>query len=135
MGFQIDETCMAPNRAIITRNRIKEDIDILNPIKNKPGMMHYVITSRRLYLSTDPHEIQEDGMNKTKILYEVITDKRLNEELEKLNRSFNFSRNVNLEQEKFTISSDTKPTTEEKTDIIKMINELNDKINKIINGD
>lgn len=131
MGFQIDETCMAPNRAIITRNRIEEDISMVNPVKNKPGMMHYVISSRRLWLSVDPHSINEDGIDKTKVLYEVITDQRLKEELNKMSSAFSTIENNTING--YTFSSEEEPTTNEKVDIIKMINELNEKINNLSN--
>lgn len=82
MSFQIDENLMAPNRAIITRNKIYDDLISVNPIKNKPGMMHYISKDKKLWLSVDPHKVVENSLEKTKNLYEVITDKRLKEEFE-----------------------------------------------------
>lgn len=82
MSFQIDENLMAPNRAIITRNKIYDDLLSVNPIRNKPGMMHYISKDKRLWLSVDPHKVVENSLEKTKNLYEVITDKRLKEEFE-----------------------------------------------------
>lgn len=84
MAFQIDENMMAPNRAIITRNKIMDDLLSVNPLKNKPGMMHYVSKDKKLWLSIEPYKIMESNLETTKTLYEVITDIRLKQEFESM---------------------------------------------------
>ena len=75
MAFQFDEKLMAPNRAIITRNLTLKDLEEQDPIKNKPGMMHYIQDSRRLFLSISP--IKYTGINGeviTKSFIEIKTE-------------------------------------------------------------
>ena len=86
MAFQFDEKLMAPNRAIITRNLTLKDLEEQDPIKNKPGMMHYIQDSRRLFLSISP--IKYTGINGeviTKSFIEIKTE--LNDDSSELSKS------------------------------------------------
>lgn len=75
MGFQIDEKLMSPNRAIITRNKTKEDIEKEISVTHKPGMLHYVAKDTKLWLSIDPRKaMDETGQEKVINLIEIMTE-------------------------------------------------------------
>ena len=79
MAFQFDEKLMAPNRAIITRNLTESDLFEQDPIKNKPGMMHYVEDSCKLFMSIKPITYEDlEGNKITKNYAEIITELNAN---------------------------------------------------------
>lgn len=124
MAFQIDENMMAPNRAIITRNKIMDDLLSVNPLKNKPGMMHYVSKDKKLWLSIEPYKTMESNLETTKTLYEVITDIRLKEEFEPMaSKEYVDERVKEIAEEEGLKTIDLTPYAL-KTD-------LNDKVDKI----
>lgn len=86
MAFQFDEKLMAPNRAIITRNLTEKDLEEQDPIKNKPGMMHYIADSRKLFLSIAPIKYTNlDGSEIVKNFIEIKTE--LNDDSSELAKS------------------------------------------------
>ena len=88
MAFQIDEKLMATNRAIITRNKIYADLEKIDSIKFKPGMIHYVAENQKLWLSIDPKNVVENGVTKTKTLVEILTSDQISSSMSQyVNRS------------------------------------------------
>lgn len=77
MAFQINEKMMAQDRAIITRNKIEQDLVRTDDVKFKPGMAHYVSENQKLWLSVEPKKITTNGVDKIRNFLEVITDVRL----------------------------------------------------------
>lgn len=74
MAFQLNEKMMAPDRAIITRNKTEQDLLRTDVLKFKPGMAHYVSDNQKLWLSIEPKKMPD---NSIKTFLEIITDTRL----------------------------------------------------------
>ena len=81
MAFDIDEKMISHDRAIITRNLQEKDLNNSDPVKFKPGMIHYISNKRKLYLSVEPYI----GLNNKQLsVVEIITNLNLSKTIDEL---------------------------------------------------
>lgn len=80
MAFQINEKMMAHDRAIITRNKSERDLLGNDLIKFKPGMLHYVADTQKLWLSVEP--TIRDEVKKSRAFIEIMSGESLEKKLQ-----------------------------------------------------